>query len=369
MNQDGSQDKPDCATERRILHVDMDAFYASVEQRDNPELRGKPVAVGGGSQRGVVAAASYEARAFGVRSAMPSVTARRRCPELVFVRPRFEVYAEVSRTIRSIFNDYTTLVQPLSLDEAYLDVTVAVPAYGSATAIAREIKERILNETGLTASAGVSINKFIAKVASGMNKPDGLTVVRPEQIHTFISRLPIERFFGVGAVTAEKFHKLGIRTGADLLRVPLPVLEQRFGRSGSYFYRMARGDDNRPVTPHRIRKSLGAERTFFENIVAPSELEEKIVSIADRVWERVERAEVSGRTVTVKIKYHDFEIRTRSRSFDQALETADELQTVAVALLQTPAWPDRPVRLLGVTLSSLLQPGDVAARQLRLPLA
>lgn len=353
---------------RRIVHIDMDAFFASVEQRDNPELRGKPVAVGGSSLRGVVAAASYEARKYGVRSAMPSVTARKRCPDLIFVKPRFEVYSRVSRQIRSIFLEYTPLVQPLSLDEAFLDLTEAAEIFGSATAIAREIKRRILEETGLTASAGVSVNKFVAKVASAMNKPDGLTVVRPDQIERFVARLPIEDFFGVGKVTASKFHKLGVFNGADLRALSEGELVKQFGRSGRYFYHVSRGIDDRSVQPDRRRKSLGAERTFFENIVDHDELTRRLVDIADRVWERVERAEVFGRTVTVKIKYLDFEIRTRSRSLSQAVSTADELQTVACELLRTPEWPSRPVRLLGVTLSNLATLADEPMEQLPLGL-
>ncbi len=356
----------DC--ERRILHVDMDAFYASVEQRDNPALRGRPVAVGGGSLRGVVAAASYEARKFGVHSAMPSVTARKRCPDLTFVKPRFDVYGEISKHIRGIFRSYTDLVQPLSLDEAYLDVTEAVPEYGSATAIAREIKSRILDETDLTASAGVSINKFIAKVASGMNKPDGLTVVRPEQVAVFVAKLPIEKFFGVGQVTAAKFHKLGIRTGADLREWEEADLAKRFGRSGHYFYRVARGLDNRPVQPHRRRKSVGAERTFFENITDREALAERVTQISERVWERMERAEMFGRTVTVKIKYHDFQIRTRSHTSARPVETADVLLEAALRLLRTPDWPSAPVRLLGVSVSNLQLADEVLPEQLQLGL-
>jgi DNA polymerase-4 len=346
----------------------MDAFYASVEQRDNPELRGRPVAVGGSSLRGVVAAASYEARKFGVRSAMPSVSARKRCPELVFVKPRFEVYSRISRQIRSIFFDYTPLVQPLSLDEAYLDLTEAANVFGSATAIAREIKRRIEHETGLTASAGVSVNKFVAKAASAMNKPDGLTVVRPDQVDHFVALLPIENFFGVGKVTADKFHKLGVFNGSDLRRVSEAELVNHFGRSGVYFFRVSRGIDERPVQPDHRRKSVGAERTFFENISEHDELDRRIVDIADRVWERVERAEVYGRTVTVKIKYMDFEIRTRSRTFARVVETSDQLQAAATELLRTPDWPSRPVRLLGVCLSNLRLPTDAVPEQLRLGL-
>jgi len=353
---------------RRIIHVDMDAFYASVEQRDDPVLRGKPVAVGGGSLRGVVAAASYEARKFGVRSAMPSVTARKRCPDLVFVKPRFEVYVRISRQIRDIFREYTPHIQPLSLDEAYLDVTDAAARFGSATAIAREIRARILSETGLTASAGVSVNKFVAKAASAMNKPDGLTVVRPDQVQKFIAALPIEKFYGVGPVTAKKFHRLGVRNGADLARMPESELAKKFGRSGRYFHRVAHGVDDRPVQSHRERKSLGAERTFFENVEDHDELLRRLEEIADRVWERLEKAEAYGKTVTVKIKYHDFEIRTRSRTYPRPIETSDHLRRAATDLIRTPSWPERPVRLLGITLSNFASSVSDVPEQLRLAL-
>lgn len=343
---------------RKIIHVDMDAFYASVEQRDNPELRGKPVAVGGSSNRGVVAAASYEARKFGIHSAMASVTARRKCPELIFIRPRFEVYKEVSREIRSIFEEYTSLVEPLSLDEAYLDITEPLKGGPVATDIAREIKKRIRDEVHLTASAGVSFNKFIAKVASGMNKPDGLTVVRPDQCERFIDALPIEKFFGVGKVTARKFRNLGIRNGADLRLRSKAELERYFGKSGRYYYYICRGEDNRPVRTSWRRKSVGAERTFFEDISTEGEFDEKLRDVSERVSSRMKKIRASGRTVTVKIKYHDFTINTRSKTLAHEVCEVEELYQVGSNLLRTPLLPQRPVRLLGLSVSNLKFPDD-----------
>lgn len=345
-------------TLRKIIHVDMDAFYASVEQRDNPELRGKPVAVGGSSNRGVVAAASYEARKFGIHSAMASVTARRKCPDLIFVRPRFEVYKGVSRQVREIFEDYTTLIEPLSLDEAYLDITEPLRGGPVATDIAREIKQRIVDEVNLTASAGVSFNKFLAKVASGMNKPDGLTVVRPDQCERFINALPIEKFFGVGKVTARKFRNLGIRNGADLRLRSKAELERDFGKSGRYYYHICRGEDNRPVRTSWRRKSVGAERTFFEDISAESEFDERLRDVSERVSERMKKLKASGRTVTVKIKYHDFTINTRSRTLPHEVSELEELYQVGSTLLRTPQLPQRPVRLLGISVSNLKFPDD-----------
>jgi DNA polymerase-4 len=293
---------------RKIIHIDMDAFYASVEQRDNPELRGKPVAVGGIRERGVVAAASYEARTFGVRSAMASVTARRRCPDLIFVKPRFEVYTAISREIRAIFADYTPLIEPLSLDEAYLDVT----GVASATNIAKEIRARIKAEIGLTASAGVSYNKFIAKLASDQNKPDGLCVIPPAKGPAFVESLPVKRFHGVGPKTAERMAKLGIHTGADLKAQSLQMLELHFGKFAGYLHGAARGIDHRQVRPDRIRKSVGAERTFFEDLSDPGELAAALDNVLDALMERVERSGLAGRTVTLKVKYADFRIITRA---------------------------------------------------------
>src|SRR6478735_4252510 len=299
---------------RKIIHVDMDAFYASVEQRDDPSLKGKPVAVGGG-HRGVVTAASYEARPFGVRSAMPSVTAKRRCPELIFVKPRFDVYRSVSQQIRAIFLDYTDLVEPLSLDEAYLDVTEDRRGLGTARAIAEDIRRRIREECQLTASAGVSYCKFIAKLASDHRKPDGLTVITPERGGDFVASLPVARFHGVGPVTARKMEQLGILTGADLREWSIPALQAHFGSSGHWYWRICRGIDEREVKPDRPYKYVSAERTFDEDLRDPERLATELERIAGYAWLRVERAEVIGRTVTLKVKFGDFTLITRSRSF------------------------------------------------------
>lgn len=348
---------------RKIIHVDMDAFYASVEQRDNPELRGRPVAVGG-RRRGVVMAASYEARKYGVRSAMPSATAARRCPDLEFVKPRMSVYVDVSRQIRDIFRTFTDLVEPLSLDEAYLDVTDAKKGPASATVIARMIKSEIRDMTGLTASAGVSFNKFLAKVASGHSKPDGLTVISPEDADSFIAGLPIDQFFGVGRVTAARMKKMGIHKGSDLQALSEVELVQRFGKVGRHFYRITRGLDEREVRPNRRRKSVGAERTFFEDIDDVEEMEHKIQEISMRVAERMQKAEAFGRTVTLKIKYHDFVVRSRSRTLPSAVNEAEALYRVGRELLHTPLPPERPVRLLGLSVSNLNTDDDSADPQL-----
>jgi DNA polymerase-4 len=337
---------------RKIIHVDMDAFYASVEQRDNPELRGRPLAVGGG-HRGVVAAASYEARKYGVRSAMPSVTAKRKCPDLVFVKPRFDAYREVSNQIRSIFADYSELVEPLSLDEAYLDVSEDRLGLGSARAIAEDIRRRIRAETGLTASAGVSYCKFIAKLASDYRKPDGLTVIRPEQGPDFVASLPVARFHGVGPVTARKMESLGIFTGADLRRWSLPELESRFGSSGRWYYYICRGIDDRPVTPDRPYKSVSAERTFDEDLTEPGRLASELERVAGYAWARVERAQVAGRTVTLKVKYADFSIATRSKSFPAPVAGPEAFADAGRSLLQALIPVPKGVRLLGLGLHNL----------------
>ena len=350
----------------KIIHIDMDAFFASVEQRDHPEYRGKPIAVGGSSRRGVVAAASYEARAFGVRSALASVTAQRRCPQLIFVKPRFDVYKEVSHQIRDIFHGYTSLVEPLSLDEAFLDVTEPEKGPPSATLLAATIKKDIREQTGLSASAGVSFNKFLAKTASGMNKPDGLTVIRPEQAQAFLAALPIERFHGIGAVTAGRMKALGISTGADLLAHPEPEMIRHFGKMGRYYLRMARGMDDRSVQPDRERKSIGAERTFEEDLLDPEALLERVTYIADRVAERMGRVSARGRTITLKIKYFDFEIASRSRTVSDPVHTCDQLREVGSFLIEHPAYPPRPVRLLGLTVSNLVDAVG-GASQLALP--
>jgi DNA polymerase-4 len=350
---------------RKIIHVDMDAFYASVEQRDNPELRGKPVAVGG-QHRGVVMAASYEARKFGVRSAMPSVTAKRRCPELIFVKTRFDVYRAVSQQIRAIFLDYTDLVEPLSLDEAYLDVTEDRLGLGSARAIAEDIRRRIREETRLTASAGVSYCKFIAKLASDHRKPDGLTVITPERGQEFVASLPVDRFHGVGPVTARKMERLGILTGADLQAWSLPQLQSHFGSSAEWYWRIARGIDEREVKPDRPYKSVSAERTFDQDLSDPRRLAEELERIAGYAWARVERAEVAGRTVTLKVKFSDFTIITRSKSFAVPVPGQDAFTEAGLSLL-APLHPvPKGIRLLGLGLHNLCEDGPGVPLQLGL---
>jgi DNA polymerase-4 len=339
---------------RKIIHVDMDAFYASVEQRDDPALRGRPVAVGGAGARGVVMAASYEARAFGVRSAMPSVSASRRCPELVFVRPRFDAYKAASAQIRAIFGSYTDLVEPLALDEAYLDVTAARRGPPSATGIAREIKAEIRAETGLCASAGVSFNKFLAKIASALEKPDGLVVIRPEQADAFIAALAIERFYGIGPVTARRMKGEGIHTGADLRARPQAELERRFGsKAGQHYFKIARGEDQREVTPDRPYKSISAEETFDRDLSDLQDLQRTLAPLAETVARRMLAAGLCGRTVTLKIKHHDFTVHTRQRTPAETVRSAEDLLALAAWLLRTPAPPSQPVRLLGITVSNL----------------
>lgn len=338
---------------RKIIHVDMDAFFASVEQRDNPELKGKPVAVGGAGGRGVVAAASYEARKFGVRSAMPSVTAQRLCPDLVFVRPRFDAYKEASRQIRRVFEHYTPVIEPLSLDEAYLDVTDDRLGIGSATRIAELIRQEIRAKTRLTASAGVSYNKFLAKLASDQNKPDGLCVIRPGEGAQFVAGLPIRRFHGVGPKAEEKMQRLGIATGADLAAKDIAFLRQHFGSMADYLFRAARGIDLRPVAAHRIRKSVGGERTFSEDIGSGSALRETLETIIDIVWERIEGSQARGRTVTLKLKFTDFQIMTRATSQPEYVGGKDEFGRLARALLEAELPLRGPIRLMGLTLSGL----------------
>ena len=338
---------------RKIIHIDMDAFYASVEQRDDPDLRGKPVAVGGSSGRGVVAAASYEARRFGVKSAMPSVTALRRCPMLIFVKPRFEIYRQVSEQIRAIFADYTPLIEPLSLDEAYLDVTDDIRSVGTATAIAAEIRARIAAETGLTASAGISYNKFIAKMASDQNKPDGMCVVTPRQGPAFVAALSVRRFHGIGPVTAAKMERLGIFTGADLRVCDPAFLRQHFGSSSGYFHRAAHGDDDRPVRADRIRKSVGAERTFERDLREDRALFDALERVVDAAWERIERSAVLGRTVTLKVKFADFRQITRARTLTMPIADRADFSGAGKSLLQALLPMEFGVRLLGLTLSGL----------------
>ncbi|MES2000920.1 MAG: DNA polymerase IV [Pseudomonadota bacterium] len=350
---------------RKIIHVDMDAFYASVEQRDDPALKGKPVAVGGG-HRGVVAAASYEARAFGVHSALPSVTAKRRCPELLFVKPRFDVYRAVSQQIRAIFADYTDLIEPLSLDEAYLDVSEDRLGLGSARAIAEDIRRRIHEETGLTASAGVSYCKFIAKLASDHRKPDGLTVITPERGPEFVASLPVARFHGIGPVTAARMDRLGIVTGADLRDWSLPALEAQFGSSGLWYWRISRGIDEREVKPDRPYKSVSAERTFDEDLRDPDELESQLKRIAGYAWARITRAEVRGRTVTLKVKFGDFTQITRSKSFPSPLASEAEFAAAGQALLRALHPLTKGIRLLGLGLHNLEESDAPGPRQLGL---
>lgn len=331
----------------------MDAFYASVEQRDDPNLKGRPVAVGGG-HRGVVAAASYEAREYGVKSAMPSVTAKRRCPDLVFVKPRFDVYRAVSQQIRAIFADYTELVEPLALDEAYLDVTEDRRGLGSAKAIAEEIRARIKAETGLTASAGVSYCKFIAKLASDQNKPDGLCVIPPGKGPAFVATLPVKRFHGVGPVTAAKMERLGILTGADLARWGQAELEGHFGSSGRWYWKIARGIDERDVKPDRPWKSVSAERTFDTDLTEPEALALELVRVAGFAWQRVERAKVRGRTVTLKVKFADFTTITRSHSFPQPMADETLFRETGLALLAKLHPVPKGIRLLGLGMHALV---------------
>lgn len=347
-------DEADGATGlRKIIHVDMDAFYASVEQRDDPSLRGKPLAVGGDGPRGVLTTCSYEARKFGCRSAMPSVTAKRLCPQLIFRPPRFPVYTAISHQIRDIFLDYTPLVEPLSLDEAFLDVTEDLRGIGSATRIAELIRNRIKQETGLTASAGVSYNKFLAKLASDQNKPDGLCVIRPGEGAAFVAALPVRRFFGIGPRGAEKMASLGIETGADLVACDIHFLRQHFGSQADYLYRAARGIDLRRVKANRPRKSVGAERTLDRDISSGAALREVLERIIALAWARITRAEARGRTVTLKLKYKDFTNLTRSRSLSTAIASEAEFARIGHELLGEVLPLAQPVRLVGLTLSAL----------------
>lgn len=339
---------------RKIIHIDMDAFYASVEQRDNPAYQGKPIAVGGmpSGRGGVVATASYEARRYGVRSAMPSRQALERCPDIIFVPPRFEVYKDVSHKVRDIFRRYTDLIEPLSLDEAFLDVTEDKMGIGSAIDIARQIKQAIRDELRLTASAGVSVNKFVAKIASDMNKPDGLTFIGPSKIGFFMESLPVEKFFGVGKVTAGKMKRLGLFTGADLKRLTRDQLKKHFGKTGTFFYNIVRGIDERPVTPSREARSIGAEDTFAVDLRTYQEVLDELDRLAVLVADRAEKKNVSGRTVTVKIKYHDFRTITRSKSGSEPIRDAETIRQRAREILEGVDFEDCRIRLVGVTLSN-----------------
>ncbi|WP_244828633.1 DNA polymerase IV [Carboxylicivirga sediminis] len=350
--------------QRKIIHIDMDAFFASVEQRDFPELRGKPVAVGGNSERGVIAAASYEARKFGVRSAMSSKVALRLCPQLIFQKHRFEVYKEVSQQIREIFFEYTDLVEPLSLDEAFLDVTENKKGIESATQVAREIKQKIFETTHLTASAGVSVNKFLAKVASDQRKPNGIFIIKPNGVQPFIEQLPIEKFFGVGKKTAEKMHQLDIHKGKDLLRFDLPRLVHYFGKAGQYFYDIARGNDERPVRPHRERKSVGIENTFSKDLVDEQQIQLELNRLKEGLIKRLSRSGKQGKTLTLKVKFDNFEQITRSKTVNEPI--GEKLLNELSSELVREAPLNRPIRLLGLTVSNFKEDDEPEALQLRI---
>ncbi len=345
--------------QRKIVHVDMDAFFASVEQRDHPETRGLPVAVGGRGERAVVAAASYEARKFGVHSALPMRRAVRLCPDLVIMPPRFGVYRQVSEQIRAVFARYTDLVEPLALDEAFLDVTDPKQGPPSGTLIARAIKRDILAETGLTASAGVATGKFLAKVASGMKKPDGLTVILPERELEFLAALPVEKFFGVGPATAQRMHALGLITGAHLRALGQQALEAEFGKVGRLFYEIACGIDERRVEPNRERKSLGSEVTFEHDRVGREELDPTLAALAEEVVSSMLRRGLKGRTVTVKMRFTDFRTITRSYTNPNPLSELDEVLALARRLAFEKGEADEPIRLLGVTVSQFVPAGAV----------
>ncbi|PZX95156.1 DNA polymerase IV [Flavobacterium aquariorum] len=337
---------------RKIIHIDMDAFYASVEQMDNPELRGKPIAVGGAENRGVVSAASYEARKFGVRSAISGVLAKKNCPELIFVRPRFDRYKEISKKIHKIFRDYTDLIEPLSLDEAYLDVTKNKKGNPSASLLAQEIRERIFNEVGLTASAGISVNKFVAKIASDYNKPNGQKTVNPDEVISFLEQLPIQKFYGVGKVTAEKMFQLGIFTGLDLKSKSVEFLEKHFGKSGGFYYNVVRGIHNSEVKSNRITKSVAAEHTFDINLSSEIFMLEKLERIALELERRLKKHQISGKTITLKIKYSDFTQQTRSKTMPYFISDKALIFETVKELLYQEKMKDS-VRLLGISLSNL----------------
>ncbi|MBP6558588.1 MAG: DNA polymerase IV [Flavobacterium sp.] len=339
-------------TYRKIIHIDMDAFYASVEQMDNPELKGKPLAVGGSEVRGVVSAASYEARKFGVRSAMSGIQAKRNCPDLIFVRPRFDRYKEISKQIRKIFHEYTDLVEPLSLDEAYLDVTQNKKGNPSASLIAQEIRKRILEEVGLTASAGISVNKFVAKIASDYNKPNGQKTVNPEEVESFLENLDIKKFYGIGKVTTDRMYHLGIFTGKDLKSKSAEFLEEHFSKSGLHFYNIVRGIHNSAVKPNRIAKSVAAEHTFNENLTSEIFMVEKLERIAGELETRLKKYNISGKTVTLKIKYSDFTTQTRSKTLPYFISDKGLLLETAKELLFQERMKES-VRLLGISLNNL----------------
>jgi DNA polymerase-4 len=348
---------------RKIIHIDMDAFFASVEQLDNPELRGKPVAVGGSGERSVVAAASYEARKFGVRSAMPSVIAKRLCPDLIFVKHNFNRYTEVSGAIHEIFREYTDLIEPLSIDEAFLDVTEDKKNIGSATVIAKKIRNEIKSKTGLTASAGVSVNKFLAKIASDINKPDGLYVIRPEAAEKFIEELVVEKFYGIGRVTAQKMHKLGIHTGADLKKWDRVSLVRNFGKSGVFFYDIVRGIDDRPVEPDQERKSVGTELTYEKDLTTRFEVIAELYKLEKELMERLEHSEATGRTITLKVKFSDFRQITRSKTLQNYIRDFETLHKEVLEIRKSLKLEGTRIRLLGLSISNL-ETEDCDDRQL-----
>jgi DNA polymerase-4 len=350
---------------RKIIHIDMDAFFASVEQLDNPELRGKPVAVGGSGERSVVAAASYEARKFGVRSAMPSVIAKRLCPDLIFVKHNFVRYSEVSSRVFEIFKEYTNIIEPLSIDEAFLDVTDDKKKIGSATVIAKSIRKEIELRTGLTASAGISINKFLAKIASDINKPDGLFLIRPEEAEKFIEALPVEKFYGIGEITAQKMHKLGIHYGSDLKMWDLVSLVRNFGKAGVFFYNIARGIDERPVEPDQERKSVGTELTFEKDLTTQFEIIAELYRIEKELMERLESSGTTGRTITLKVKFSDFRQITRSKTLQNYIRDFETLHKEISIIRKTINLESVRVRLLGVSISTL-ETDDNMERQLHL---
>ena len=353
---------------RKIIHIDMDAFYASVEQLDNPELKGKPVIVGGRpDSRGVVAACSYEAREFGIHSAMPCSKAYQKCPHAIFIRPRMERYREISLQIHDIFKRYTDIIEPLSLDEAFLDITTNKIGQPSATILAHEICKAIYEDTGLTASAGVSSNKFVAKIASDLKKPNGISVIEPPQISTFLESLPIGKFFGVGRVTEEKMKRLGIHTGNDLKAKSREFLIDNFGKNGLFYYEIVRGIDNRPVQPYRVRKSIGAEKTLGEDSDDIDEIHDILKQLAGRVSATLEKKQCSARTVTLKVRYSDFTTVTRSLTSHELIVSSDELLIYIPRLLDATEAGFRKVRLLGISVSNLCSIDDAGPRQLPLP--
>lgn len=351
---------------RKIIHIDMDAFFASVEQRDNPLLKGKPVAVGGGERRGVVAAASYEARAFGVRSAMASSIARQKCPSLIFVRPRFEVYNAVSIQIREIFKVYTDAIEPLSLDEAYLDVTQNKLAIASATEIAKQIKVKIFEKTGLTASAGISFNKFLAKIASDYNKPNGLFLIRPSKAEAFVDTFSVHKFHGIGKVTAQKMEKMGIKTGFDLKQIPELELIKKFGKMGKYYFQICRAIDTRPVVANAARKTIGAENTFNSDLNTLVQINIGLQPIISEVWRRIEKSKLLAKTVSIKIKYNDFDQISRSKTFAWPIDDLLIFEKIVEELVESTMPLLKPVRLLGVSVSQLESIDELEGKQLTL---